>query len=70
VDPETPYRCESQKYSFDTREAALDGAERQMDRGAVRPGCHITPYLCGDCGKFHLTNRIIVVIGKGQKAWS
>lgn len=52
--------CTSQKVTYETREQALDGAERGMEQAAVSPGCHLTPYLCWDCGHWHLWNRPIV----------
>lgn len=53
-------RCESQKVGYATRDEALTVAERMMDMGKVNPGCHITPYLCGECGEWHVANRVIV----------
>jgi hypothetical protein len=53
-------RCISQKVGFRSRAQALDAAERMMDAGRVRPGCHITPYACDDCGEWHVANRVIV----------
>ncbi len=52
--------CETGKVSYATRDRALDGAERAMEAGRVDPGCHLTPYLCGDCGDWHVRNRRIV----------
>lgn len=54
--------CESWKVSYANREAALDGAERGMEVGAVSPGCHLTPYACEDCGRWHVANRRIVPV--------
>ncbi len=48
------------KIGYETYDDALTAAELQMDSGAVKPGCHITPYRCDDCGAFHLWNRVIV----------
>jgi hypothetical protein len=31
-----------------------------MMAGRVDPGCHITPYLCDDCRRWHTRNRRIV----------
>lgn len=64
-------RCVSYKIGYPTYDAALDGAERQMERGHVMPGCHITPYQCDECGEWHIYNRIIVPLGRPrqQKAW-
>jgi len=53
-------RCESQKVGYATRAEALIAAERTMDAGQVKPGCHITPYECQDCGEWHVANRVIV----------
>lgn len=61
IDPRRLWRrCVTQKVSYDTREAALQGAEEAMDAGKVEPGCHLTPYECADCGRWHLRNRQIV----------
>ena len=53
-------RCSTQKQGWETKEEALDVAERMMEEGKVRPGCHITPYECAKCGEWHVSNRIIV----------
>lgn len=53
-------RCESYKVSYPTHDEALDAAERMMDRGLVKPGCHITPYQCDRCRQWHVANRVIV----------
>lgn len=53
-------RCTSQKVSARSYGEALSMAERMMNRGAVNPGCHITPYLCEECGEFHVWNKPIV----------
>ena len=68
VDPRSSWfrRCETQKVGYPTYEAALDIAERMMDVGKVRPGCHITPYLCDACGEYHVANRVIVFTGNEQ----
>ena len=52
--------CESQKVAFPTYASAFDAAERLMQLGHVKPGCHITPYVCQDCGHWHVRNRVIV----------
>jgi hypothetical protein len=54
------HKCESRKFGYPTKAAALDGAELLMEKGRVDPGCHITPYLCDDCGDWHVYNRRIV----------
>jgi hypothetical protein len=54
--------CETQKVCFASRELALDAAEMMMERGNVSPGCHITPYPCEDCGRWHVGNRQIVYV--------
>lgn len=59
-------RCPSQKAGFATKALALDAAERMMDQGKVRPGCHITPYPCEQCPEWHVANRIIVFLGRNQ----
>ena len=53
-------KCESQKVGYATYAQALDGAERLMEKGHVRPGCHITPYECKLCREWHVGNRQIV----------
>lgn len=55
-------RCVAMKRGYVTRAQALDVAEAQMDEGRVKPGCHITPYLCEHCGEWHLCNRVIVPV--------
>lgn len=45
-----------------TKAHALDVAEAMMERGDVKPGCHITPYPCEVCGEWHVCNRVIVVV--------
>ena len=60
VNLNTARRCTSQKLGFATKDEALDTAERMMERGAVNPGCHITPYECRDCRQWHVYNRRIV----------
>lgn len=55
-------KCVSQKVGYATKDEALDAAERMMELGKVRPGCHITPYLCSDCAEWHVSNRVIVWI--------
>lgn len=52
-------RCESRKTSYPDKAAALDAAERLMDEGRVRPGCHLMPYPCEDCRSWHIGNRKI-----------
>ncbi len=56
----TTRRCESQKVGYLTRSDALEGAETAMLKGYVSPGCHLTPYACGQCQQWHLYNRVIV----------
>jgi hypothetical protein len=53
-------KCESQKVGYATYAAALDAAELMMEQGKVKPGCHITPYECPDCGEHHVGNRVII----------
>lgn len=55
-------RCAALKRGYATKAEALDVAEEQMERGAVYPGCHITPYLCDLCHEWHVCNRVIVVV--------
>jgi hypothetical protein len=52
----------SQKVGYATRDEALTAAERQMEKGMVRPGCHIVPYRCEQCREWHTANRVIVRI--------
>lgn len=54
--------CETGKATHATREDALDAAEHQMDQGRVDPGCHLTPYVCDTCEKWHVRNRRIVFL--------
>jgi len=63
VDIPSARRCVSQKVGFTGYEQALAAAERMMDAGRVRTGCHITPYACADCGEWHVANRVIVWTG-------
>jgi len=53
-------KCESEKIGYATKEEALRAAERMMDAGKVKPGCHITPYPCDRCSEWHVSNRRIV----------
>jgi len=53
-------RCDSRKAGFATHREALDHAECLMELGRVFPGCHLSPYLCQDCGQFHIHNRRII----------
>lgn len=53
-------RCGSAKLGYTTKARALDVAEQMMFEGRVHPGCHITPYLCGDCHEWHVWNRQVV----------
>lgn len=56
----TSSRCPaSHKRSYPDKAAALDAAERLMDEGRVRPGCHLMPYVCPDCRTWHIGNRFI-----------
>lgn len=64
VDPVHACRCPSQKVGYPTKDEALTQAEVQMERGAVNPGCHITPYPCDECGEWHVANRVIVPVGR------
>lgn len=54
-------RCVSFKIGYATKDDALTAAERMMDEGKVRPGCHITPYFCPLCHEWHVANRQIIV---------
>jgi hypothetical protein len=55
-----PNRCTSQKTSYANYSEALTAAEQIMERGHVTRGCHITPYLCDSCDRWHVWNRPIV----------
>ena len=52
--------CVSYKISYESKSEALNAAERAMDLGMVMPGCHIVPYECLECGRWHLANKVIV----------
>lgn len=56
------WRCASQKVCYPDKVTALDAAEAMMEDGRVKPGCHITPYECPDCGQWHVTNRVIIAL--------
>lgn len=56
-------RCLTQKVGWATYPEALDAAELMMEVGHVKPGCHITPYACAQCGAWHVRNRMIVAVG-------
>lgn len=60
VRPDDAVRCTTQKRGYRTKADALDAAERMMQAGRVKPGCHITPYACVACGEWHVANRVIV----------
>jgi hypothetical protein len=60
-------KCESLKVGYPTYAEALDAAERSMARGAVKPGCHLTPYECDRCDEWHIANRVIVPIPRGLR---
>ncbi len=60
LDHEWLMRCDTKKVGYPTKAIALDIAEQMMDRGDVKPGCHITPYQCGVCSECHVANRLIV----------
>jgi len=60
-------RCPTQKVGYATKDLALNAAERLMETGKVRPGCHITPYECDQCPEWHVANRIIVFLGRNQQ---
>lgn len=57
------------KTSWRTHAEALDAAEAMMEHGRVRPGCHITPYECLECRRWHVANKVIVPL-PGQRRWS
>ncbi len=39
-----------------------------MEQGKVDPGCHQTPFLCADCGRWHVANRVIVRVDRNNPA--
>jgi hypothetical protein len=53
-------KCVTFKVGYATEHEAFEGAERTMLAGKVAPGCHIMPYLCADCGEWHVRNQRIV----------
>lgn len=61
-------RCDSQKVGYPSYDLALSAAELMMLAGKVSQGCHITPYQCDRCGEWHVANRVIVFLGKGQRS--
>jgi hypothetical protein len=60
IDPRYARTCSSYKVSFASKAAALDASEMAMLKGHVRPGCHLMPYLCGECHRWHIGNHVIV----------
>lgn len=52
-------RCTTDKRGMPTKAAALDVCDQMMNDDRVKPGCHITPYLCGICHEWHVYNRRI-----------
>ena len=57
------HRCtETGKIKYADKDAAHEIAELMMRREQVKPGCHITPYQCLDCGWWHVRNRVIVCL--------
>ena len=51
-EPTDRYGCAS-KFAFDTKLMALAAAERVKRPTRKQP---VRPYLCRDCGKWHLTS--------------
>lgn len=64
LDPLAVRRCESQKVGYRTHGEALTAAEWMMAHDFVKPGCHITPYVCQRCGQWHVGNRVIVPVSR------
>jgi hypothetical protein len=60
-------RCPTLKMCFKSKADAFDEAERMMEQGRVKPGCHITPYLCVDCHWWHVANRSIIHVDDPYK---
>lgn len=54
--------CVTEKLGYATRAEALEACEVLMLKGLVSPGCHQTPYACGECGAWHTFNRRIVSV--------
>lgn len=52
--------CASGKFCYETIETAALTAERMMEIGDVDAGCHVEPYPCRQCHRFHVGNRKIV----------
>lgn len=55
------FLCESGKVAYDTRDDALTGADTAMMADLVKPGCHLMPYECEDCGRWHVRNQRIIL---------
>lgn len=62
-------KCVSQKVGYATHDEAWTAAEAAMEAGRVSPGCHLTPYECGDCQDWHIRNRVIVPASRQSRAW-
>ena len=60
-------KCESQKVGYVTYTEAWDAAERSMEKGLVKAGCHLTPYECDQCDEWHIANRVIVPLQRGRR---
>ena len=60
LDPRRVRTCVSEKVSFSSKAEALDACELAMLKGLVNVGCHLMPYLCGDCRRWHFANKQIV----------
>lgn len=62
-------RCLSQKVCYGTYTDAQTGAEQVMALGHVNVGCHLTPYLCDECDRWHIWNRPIVFPTGRSATW-
>jgi hypothetical protein len=53
-------RCSSLKMGHASYDQAHRVAENMMTLDKVMPGCHLMPYLCTECGEWHVANKRIV----------
>ena len=60
LNPRAVRQCVTYKVSYDSRDEALYAAERAMERNMVKPGCHVMPNVCPQCGRWHIANKTIV----------
>jgi hypothetical protein len=67
LNPQRVHQCPTYKVAFERRDEALDAAELAMLRGQVLVGCHIVPFECPTCHRWHLTNRVVVQLGSHRR---